>query len=130
MSLKSNEQTVRNFCTAWDEMNLDRILSLMSEDAVYHNLPVDPLNGQQQIAGFVEGFFQITATTKFKILTLVADEQRVVTERIDTFGFKDGSIMKELPVLGIFEFDKEGKISSWREYWDLQDWVKRGGPAL
>ena len=130
MSLKSNEQTVRNFCTAWDEMNLDRILSLMSDDAVYHNLPVDPLNGQQQIAGFVEGFFQITATTKFKILTLVADEQRVVTERIDTFGFKDGSIMKELPVLGIFEFDKEGKISSWREYWDLQDWVKRGGPAL
>ena len=130
MSLKSNEETVRNFCTAWDEMNLDRILSLMSEDAVYHNLPLDPLNGQQQITGFVEGFFQITATTKFKILTLVADEQRVVTERIDTFGFKDGSIMKELPVLGIFEFDKEGKISSWREYWDLQDWVKRGGPAL
>lgn len=130
MSLKRNEKTVRDFCTAWDEMDLDRVLSLMSEDAVYHNLPLDPLNGQQQITGFIEGFFQLTATTKFKILTLVADEKRVVTERVDTFGFKDGSIMKELPVLGIFEFDKEGKISSWREYWDLQDWVKRGGPAL
>lgn len=130
MSLKRNEETVRKFCTAWDEMNVDRILSLMSEDALYYNLPLDPLNGQQQIAGFVEGFFQLANMAKFEILTLVADEERVVTERVDTFGFKDGSIMKELPVLGIFEFDDDGKINSWREYWDLQDWVKRGGPAL
>lgn len=130
MSLKNNEETVKQFCAAWDEMNLDKILSLMSEDAVYHNLPFDPLDGQQQISGFVNGFFKIAATTKFKILTLVADDKRVVTERVDTFGFKDGTIMKELPVLGIFEFDKDGKISAWREYWDLQDWIKRGGPAL
>jgi limonene-1,2-epoxide hydrolase len=130
MSLKNNEETVKQFCAAWDEMDLGKILSLMSEDAIYHNLPLEPLKGHEQIADFVEGFFQITATTKFKILALVADEKRVVTERVDTFGFKDGSVMKELPVLGIFEFDIDGKISAWREYWDLQDWVKRGGPAL
>jgi len=126
----SIEETVKQFCAAWDEMDIDKILSLMSNDAVYHNLPLEPLKGREQIAGFVEGFFKITATTSFKILTLVADDKRVVTERVDTFGFKDGSMMKELPVLGIFEFDNNGKISSWREYWDLKDWVKRGGPAL
>lgn len=130
MSLINNEETVRQFCTAWDEMDLDKILSLMSEDAIYHNLPFEALKGQQQITGFVDSFFKITATTKFKILNVVVDEKRVVTERVDTFGFKDGSVMKELPVLGIFEFDIDGKISTWREYWDLQDWVKRGGPAL
>lgn len=130
MSLINNEETVRQFCTAWDEMDLDKILSLMSEDAIYHNLPFEALKGQQQITGFVDSFFKITATTKFKILNVVVDEKRVVTERVDTFGFKDGSVMKELPVLGIFEFDIDGKISAWREYWDLQDWVKRGGPAL
>ena len=43
---------------------------------------------------------------------------------------KDGSTIDALPVLGIFEFDDNGKICSWREYWDLQDWVARGGPAL
>jgi len=47
----------------------------------------------------------------------VADDKRVVTERVDTFGFKDGKMMKELPVLGIF--DNNRKISSWREYWGL-----------
>jgi len=128
--LESKEKTVREFCAAWDDLDIDKILSLMSEDALYHNLPLEPLKGQQQIAGFVDGFFQLANRAKFEILTLVADEERVVTERVDTFGFKDGSVMKELPVLGIFEFDESGKISSWREYWDLQDWVKRGGPAL
>jgi len=130
MTLKSNEETVRSFCTAWDAMDIDGVVSLMREDAVYHNLPVEPIMGLQQITGFIEGFFQATESARFEILTLVADDERVVTERLDTFGFKDGSIMKELPVLGIFEFDDDGKISSWREYWDLQDWVKRGGPAL
>ena len=130
MTMKSNVDTVTAFCAAWDEMDLEKILVLMSEDAVYHNLPLDPLNGHQQIAGFIGGFFQAANSTKFQILNIVADENHVVTERIDTFGFKDGTSMDELPVLGIFEFDKDGKISSWREYWDLQDWGKRGGPAL
>jgi len=121
---------VKQFCAAWDAMDLGKILSLMSDDAVYHNLPLGPLKGRQQIADSVKGFLKITASTEFKILTLVADGKRVVTERVDTFAFKDGSMMKELPVLGIFEFDNNGKISSWREYWDVQDWLKRGGPAL
>ena len=103
---------------------------LMSEEVVYHNLPVEPIIGLQQITEFVEDFFQAAESARFEVLTIVADAERVVTERLDTFAFKDGSIMKELPVLGIFEFDDNGKISAWREYWDVQDWVKRGGPAL
>ncbi|PHR50994.1 limonene-1,2-epoxide hydrolase family protein [Cycloclasticus sp.] len=130
MLVTNNEETVKRFCEAWDEMDQDTILSLMSDDAVYHNLPLGPLKGCQQIADSVEGFLKMTASTEFKILTLVADGKRVVTERVDTFAFKDGSMMKELPVLGIFEFDNNGKISSWREYWDMQDWLKRGGPVL
>jgi len=130
MSLKRNEETVRSFCAAWDEMDIDGITSLMSEEVVYHNLPVEPIIGLQQITEFVEDFFQAAESARFEVLTIVADAERVVTERLDTFAFKDGSIMKELPVLGIFEFDDNGKISAWREYWDVQDWVKRGGPAL
>ncbi len=55
--LKSKEKTVREFCAAGDDLDIDKILSLMSEDALYHNLPLEPLKGQQQIAGFVDGFF-------------------------------------------------------------------------
>jgi len=54
--LMNNDETVKQFCAAWDEMDLGKILSLMSNDAVYHNLPLEPLKGHEQIAGFVEGF--------------------------------------------------------------------------
>ncbi len=130
MTMQAHKDAVREFCSAWDRLDLDKILALMSEDAVYHNMPLAPLKGQQQIAEFIGGFFQITQSCQFKILSLVADEHCVVTERVDTFGMKDGSTIDALPVLGIFEFDDNGKIISWREYWDLQDWIARGGPAL
>jgi len=124
------EDTVREFCAAWDQLDTRKIMSLMSDNAVYHNMPLTPLKGQNEIADFIGGFLDMADSCQFKILNLVADEHRVVTERVDTFGMKDGSIIDALPVLGIFEFDDNGKISSWREYWDLQDWVARGGPAL
>ena len=121
MTMQTQKDTVREFCAAWDQLDTAKIMSLMSDDAIYHNMPIAP---------FVGGFLELTDSCDFKILNLVADEHRVVTERVDTFGMKDGSTIDALPVLGIFEFDDNGKICSWREYWDLQDWVARGGPAL
>ena len=130
MTIQTHKDTVREFCSAWDNLDLEKILSLMSDDAVYHNMPIAPLKGRQQISEFIGGFFEMTETCKFDILNIVADDHRVVTERIDTFGMKGGSTIDALPVVGIFEFDDNGKICSWREYWDLQDWIARGGPAL
>jgi len=130
MAVKNYESTVRKFCAAWDSLDVDGILSLMSDDAVYHNMPLEPLVGQQQINDFVGGFLKLCQGCQFDILNLVADDQRVVTERVDTFNLLDGSTIEKLPVLGIFEFDADGKISAWREYWDLKAWADRGGPAL
>jgi limonene-1,2-epoxide hydrolase len=120
---------VKGFCAAWDDMDLETIMSLMSKDAVYDNLPLKELRGCDQIRGFIGGFFQITESAKFDILNIVAEDNRVVTDRVDSFVFNEGRI-EELPVLGIFEFDADEKISHWREYWDLQMWIDKGGPAL
>ncbi|PHS73452.1 MAG: limonene-1,2-epoxide hydrolase [Cycloclasticus sp.] len=130
MTIQSQKDTVREFCSAWDNLDVDKIMSLMTDDAVYHNMPIAPLKGHQQIAEFIGGFLDMCSSCKFDILNIIADDHRVVTERVDTFGMKDGSTIDALPVLGIFEFDDNGKICSWREYWDLQDWIARGGPAL
>jgi len=130
MSMQSKKDTVREFCAAWDSLDVNKISSLMTQDVVYHNMPIEPLKGLEQVMGFIGGFLETTTSCQFKIVTLVADEDRVVTERLDSFGFKKGKDLAGLPVLGIFEFDDSGKICSWREYWDLQDWIARGGPAL
>ncbi len=122
-------ETVKDFCAAWDRMDLDAIMEYMSEDAVYDNLPLETLSGHQAIREFIGGFFQIATSAKFDILILTADENRVVTERVDSFGFAEGGV-DQLPVLGIFEFNDTGKINAWREYWDIQMWIDKGGPAL
>ena len=129
MSADQYSQTVVSFCEAWERFDVDGVLSFMSEDAVYHNVPLAPLNGQDEIRGFLTAFLSAASSCKFDILTLVADSERVVTERLDSFTLPTGAI-DELPVLGIFEFDGEGKINHWREYFDLKTWVDKGGPAL
>lgn len=127
---QQHEQTVRDFCAAWDRVDADGAIALMHEDAIYHNMPMEPLQGHAAIRAFIEPFFAVTTAAEFRILTLVADDQRVVTERLDFFTFKEGGGVDGLPVLGIFEFAGDGRISAWREYWDLPTWVARGGPPL
>ena len=124
-----HQKTVKEFCQAWDNLNIDTVLGLMSEDAVYHNMPMEPLVGQAQIRAFLAAFLGVASFCRFEIITIVADEQRVVTERLDSFTLGDNTL-SELPVLGIFEFDEEGKINNWREYFDLKTWVDKGGPAI
>ena len=129
MSVQNHQKTVKEFCQAWESLDIDAVLDLMSEDAVYHNMPMAPLVGQAQIRAFLAAFLGAASTCSFEILTIVADEQRVVTERLDSFTLGDNTL-SELPVLGIFEFDAEGKINNWREYFDLKTWVDKGGPAI
>lgn len=129
MTAQDHQKTVKDFCQAWENLDIDAVLGLMSEDAVYHNMPMAPLVGQEQIRGFLSAFLGAASSCRFEILTIVADEQRVVTERLDSFTLGDNTL-SELPVLGIFEFNAEGEITNWREYFDLKTWVNKGGPAV
>ncbi len=129
MTAQDHQKTVKEFCQAWESLDIDGVLALMSEDAIYHNMPMAPLVGQVQIRAFLTAFLGAASACRFEILTVVADEQRVVTERLDSFTLGDNTLA-ELPVLGIFEFNAEGKINSWREYFDLKTWVDKGGPAI
>ena len=45
----SNEQVVRDFCSAWRRRDLDEIMSYFTPDAVYHNVPTDPKVGTAEI---------------------------------------------------------------------------------
>ncbi|MBQ0718792.1 MAG: nuclear transport factor 2 family protein [Gammaproteobacteria bacterium] len=126
---EQHKKTVTDFCQAWENLDIEAVLGLMSSDAIYHNVPLEPLVGQAQIRAFLSAFLGAASACQFEILTVVADEQCVVTERLDSFTLGDNTL-SQLPVLGIFEFNGEGKISHWREYFDLKTWADKGGPAI
>ena len=49
----------------------------------------------------------------------------VLTERVDRFTIGDKRI--ELPVMGAFEVDGQGKITAWRDYFDMAQFTKQMG---
>jgi limonene-1,2-epoxide hydrolase len=108
--------TVRRFCAAWAEGDLDALMAFFAEDAVYHNIPVAPVTGRDQIRSTVEGFTAGVESVEFRLDAVAADGGTVLTERLDVFTFPNGRI--ELPVMGTFEV-RDGKIAAWRDYFDM-----------
>ena len=111
-----SEQVVREFCNAWSGSDLDRIMGFFADDAVYHNIPMEPIVGTDAIRSFIEGFTAMVERIEFEIAHLAVNGDVVLTERVDTFVRPEGSI--GLPVMGAFELS-DGKITAWRDYFDL-----------
>jgi limonene-1,2-epoxide hydrolase len=108
--------TVRRFCAAWGREDLDTIIGFFTDDAVYHNIPVAPVVGPEQIKATIEGFSGSVESIEFRLDAVAADGGTVLTERLDIFTFANGRI--ELPVMGTFEI-RDGKIAAWRDYFDM-----------
>jgi limonene-1,2-epoxide hydrolase len=113
---------VRRFCDAWADFDLDTLTAFFTHDAVYHNIPVDPVKGRDTIRATIEGFTAGVTSIEFKVSNLVADGDTVLTERVDIFTFPTTVI--ELPVMGTFEV-VDGKIAAWRDYFDLNQFMSQ-----
>lgn len=109
-------QVVRDFCATWSDVDLDAILAFFAEDAVYHNIPMDPLTGTEDIRTAIAGFTAGVESIEFRVDHLAAAGPVVLTERVDIFVMPSKRI--EIPVMGSFEVH-DGKITSWRDYFDL-----------
>ena len=121
----SDEQpidTVRRFCEAWGTKDLDEIIGFFSDDAVYHNIPLAPVVGPDQIRATIEGFSGGVEQILFRVDNIAADGGTVLTERHDIFTFANGEI--DLPVMGTFEV-RDGKITAWRDYFDMNQFMSQ-----
>jgi limonene-1,2-epoxide hydrolase len=113
---------VRRFCAAWSDGNLDALIAFFTDDAVYHNIPIDPVTGKEAIQATVAGFTQGVEKIEFRVHNLAADGNTVLTERVDVFHLPGKTI--ELPVMGTFEV-RDGKIAAWRDYFDLNQFMSQ-----
>jgi limonene-1,2-epoxide hydrolase len=113
---------VRRFCAAWGAEDLDTIIGFFADDAVYHNIPLAPVVGPEQIRATIEGFSGGVESIEFRLDAIAADGGTVLTERLDIFRFAGGQI--DLPVMGTFEV-VDGKIAAWRDYFDLQQFLSQ-----
>jgi limonene-1,2-epoxide hydrolase len=116
-----NQRVVEDFIAAWNRNDVDEIMSFFVSDAIYHNIPVEPVTGTEAIRQVIEGFAG-SATAVDWVVREIAESASgtVLTERLDRFEI--GGKWIELPVMGSFELSG-GKISHWRDYFEMKQFT-------
>jgi limonene-1,2-epoxide hydrolase len=127
--MESPIEVVRRFCAAWsDNVGSADLAAFFTDDAVYHNIPLDPITGREAIADAIASFIRPGPPgiegIDFRVVNIAADGPVVMTERVDVFTVSNRSF--ELPVMGTFEV-ADGKIQAWRDYFDMNQFTSRMG---
>src|SRR3954465_2337201 len=127
--MESPIEVVRRFCAAWsDNIGAAELAAFFTDDAVYHNIPLAPVTGREDIANNIASFVPPgapgTERIQFRAAHIAANGPVVMTERVDVFKLPNKSF--ELPVMGTFEV-RDGKIKAWRDYFDVNQFTSRVG---
>jgi limonene-1,2-epoxide hydrolase len=127
--VESPIEVVQRFCAAWAaDMAANELAAFFTDDAVYHNMPFEPVTGRENIAHNIDSFIRpgppSVERIEFRVINIVADGPIVMTERVDVFTLSDTSF--GLPVMGTFEV-RHGKINAWRDYFDTNQFLSHMG---
>jgi len=119
----SNLKRAQEFCDVWASLDLEKIMAFLTPDCFYHNIPMAPLVGHDAIRPFFEPMISGSSKIEY-IVHAIAEtpDGKILTERTDVMVMGGKTI--SMPVMGVFEF-KDGKISAWRDYWDLADFQRQ-----
>jgi limonene-1,2-epoxide hydrolase len=117
------EKIVTDFCNAWPRKNVDELLAFFTDDAIYHNIPLESAKGKDAIRGVINTFLPMARSLHFKVLHSASNGNVVFNERVDIFDLGNGKTIS-LPVAGVFEVTGS-KISAWRDYFDMAMYTKQ-----
>lgn len=107
---------VTALCAEWLTGTPESIAEFFTDDAIYHNVPMEPFIGKPAILEFLRGFIGAFGGIEFTVHHQAVTGNIVLNERTDRFSLGDKQI--ELPVTGVFEV-RDGRIAAWRDYFDM-----------
>ena len=115
---------VLKFGRAWERRDIEGVLSLLDPAIEYQNVPAAILRGRDEVRAFIAPSLNAATEVVWEFLTVATspDGRQVLTERIDTFTFPEGSATA--PLMGIFEIEN-GLIRRWRDYTDLGGFARQ-----
>ena len=99
-------ELVRRFCALWPTLDLQGdlkpLLDFFTDDAVYHNIPVDPVTGKHGIRSTITMFATGVNSIEFRVDNIAADGSVVMTERVGNHG--DSFWRDEFPLMVAWAF--------------------------
>ena len=114
-SAEANDALVLEFMAAWERRDTAFILDCFTEDAVYHSMPLTPIEGKDALAAWVKGFEDVPPG-RLEVRHQVASGDMVMNERTASITLNGKPVT--LSICAVFEMDG-GRIRAWREYSDL-----------
>ena len=119
----SHADTVRALIAAWEARSIDDILATMTPNVRYLNVGMPEMVGHDAIRAGLTGFLGASTKVHWTVRHIAETaEGAVLTERTDVFEMGPKTV--SIPVMGVFEFEA-GKISAWRDYFDVPDFQKQ-----
>src|SRR5262245_5523353 len=115
--MADNEAIVREFIAAWGHGDARKLADFFTDDAAVWNDDMNTRHGREAIQEHYKGQLALITDCDFEITALAAADNPVFTERIDRMKITAAPI--ELPVAGVFDIATDGKISGWRDDFDL-----------
>ena len=117
-----HEEAVRAFLSDMagehlDSARVERLLSYMAPDARYHVFAWwEPCVGHDAIRAELLKQGTVSSDHSFEFLSFASVGPTVFVERLDWFTLNDKHA--NIHVVGVVEFDDDGEITSWRDYYD------------
>jgi limonene-1,2-epoxide hydrolase len=119
------EKVVNDLFAAWTRLDLDGIMSYFDENGVWtYGSMNNPAKGKAAVREHTRGFLKDMEAFDAKILKSWHIGNIVFHERVDSVRMKNGKTAS-IPVAGVFEVDDAGKITCWRDYFDLTTFTKQ-----
>ena len=124
----SNIERTMKFIEHWNNRDIEGIMGSLTSDCFYHNIPMDPQKGHDEIRTYLEPFVQMTTNIEWIVHNIAEDSSgTVLTERTDRFEI-NGQWM-DILVMGVMEF-QDGLILNWRDYFDMKAYEQETARVL
>jgi len=116
-------ETVTAFIQAIERREVNEAVQMLALDVSYENVPMQPIKGRAATAEVLQGFIAGASEVDWPCSSQYEVGNVVFNERLDRF--KVGSGWLELPVAGIFHVGDDGLITLWRDYFDLNTYMRQ-----
>jgi limonene-1,2-epoxide hydrolase len=97
---RSADEVVTEFCRLWTSPDPEQLAGYFTEEAIYHNIPMDPVQGREAIKEFIAGFTAAFDGIDFQVHRQLSDGNLVLNERTDVMRRKGGGEIP-LPMSGV-----------------------------
>jgi limonene-1,2-epoxide hydrolase len=116
----SREHVVRSFFDSSVDGDVEQCLGYFTPGAAYRdNAWNEPISGIKAIRSEFERQRSLWSDFRYEVLEIATAGNAVLIERIDTVHMAGKDIT--IHAVGVFEVNDDGKITDWREYYDMKE---------